>query len=184
MGRALSFGPDVLPGPGPVATQDARPTNRESQGLLRTILRTKFADPRWERPSACLETAVLSSDDGRDRRNPTRAGQMVDAMEAFSIRRTSPDRCDRRVWPDARGHRAVRLLSPRSAPGTYGDDGAGGHVRAVEAGMPLVTTFSTASRPLLVSPSSGVAVNEWLTSTGRLSTSSVMNSSHFGHHWL
>ena len=30
----------ALPGPGPIATEDARPTNREGQGFLRTVRRT------------------------------------------------------------------------------------------------------------------------------------------------
>ena len=126
-----------------------------------------------ERPSACVETAVLSSDcQGRRPRSRTEPRPATCSVRWKRSRRTSLDRCDRRVWPDARGHRAGSPLisAIRSSNLTGRSWETGGHVsspeaieesriwagisqvtgdRAVElvpAAVRLVTTFSTPSR--------------------------------------
>lgn len=53
MGARPLSGPDALPGPGPIATEDARPTDSESQGFLRTVMRTTVGrlQPVLSRPA-------------------------------------------------------------------------------------------------------------------------------------
>jgi hypothetical protein len=81
-------------------------------------------------PSACVETALLNSDTD-EIADQTTAGHMVDRTEAFSsdfalIAATGE------YGPMHGVIGRVRLLSLRSAIGTYRESGVGGHVRAVE----------------------------------------------------
>jgi hypothetical protein len=121
----------ALPGPGPIATEDARPTNREGQGFLRTVRRT-IGDGIWRiRRHEVGKPHSLSSETaervGRNRGKQPERGGIHDRPSLRSLRAASMARCA--------GTSGV-VASYRRDP----------LVELHQEGRGLVTTFSTASR--------------------------------------
>ena len=129
-GRALSFGPDALPGPGPVATQDATSTNPESQGFCVPSCVPSATNSGGE--AVCLSgngsPELGTTAEMADR---TRVSEMLGRMEPFSkdfarsLRPASMARCTGSSGGFA-SYRRDPLL------GTYRDGGVGDQVRAVK----------------------------------------------------
>ena len=110
----------VRAGPGPIATEDARPTNREGQGSLRTVRRT-IGDGIWRRRGH-----EVGKPPSRPRRRPRESDGTAARSLSAEVSTTGLrwDRCERRVWPDARGHRAgsplIAAIRSSKPPGGAG----------------------------------------------------------------